>query len=64
MPDKEPTRAAKLAAQLKNRQAELVSTGVLPARAAKRVVKLQDRETPEQKQRRREALEKLRTFLE
>lgn len=64
MPDKEPTRAAKLAARLKNRQAELVSTGVLPARAAKRVVKLQDRETPEQKQRRREALEKLRTFLE
>lgn len=64
MPDKEPTRAAKLAAQLKNQQAELVSKGVLPAAAVKRVVKHPDKETPEQKQRRREALEKLRTFLE
>lgn len=64
MGGKEPTRAAKIAVQFKGLQGELIKKAVLPAEAAKRVVKHLDKETPEQKQCRRAALEKLRSFLE
>ena len=57
MQDKEPTRAQRMAAQLK-------AQGVLPPDIVRRTVKVSEKETPEQRERRRVALEKLRSFLD
>ena len=64
MQDNEPTRAQRMAAQLKADQARLVAAGVLPPDTVRRRVKESEKETPEQRERRRAALEKLRSFLD
>ena len=64
MQDKEPTRAQRMAAQLKADQARLIERGVLPPDIVRRTVKVSEKETPEQRERRRAALEKLRSFLD
>jgi hypothetical protein len=64
MQDSEPTRAQRMAAQLKADQARLVAAGVLPPDIVRRAVKASEKETPEQRERRRAALEKLRSFLD
>lgn len=64
MPDNEPTRAQRMAAHLKADRARLIEQGVLPPDIVRRTVKASERETPEQRERRRAALEKLRSFLD
>ena len=64
MQDSEPTRAQRMAAQLKADQARLIAEGVLPPSTVRRTVKASEKETPEQRERRRAALEKLRSFLD
>jgi len=64
MQDNEPTRAQRMAAQLKADQARLIAEGVLPPSTVRRMVKALEKETPEQRERRRAALEKLRSFLD
>ena len=64
MQDNEPTRAQRMAAHLKADQARLIEQGVLPADIVRRTVKASEKETPEQRERRRAALEKLRSFLD
>ncbi len=64
MQDSEPTRAQRMAAQLKADQARLIAEGVLPPSTVRRTVKALEKETPEQRERRRAALEKLRSFLD
>lgn len=64
MQDSEPTRAQRMAAQLKADQARLIEQGVLPADIVRRTVKASDKETPEQCEKRCAALEKLRSFLD
>lgn len=64
MQDNEPTRAQRMAAQLKADQARLIAEGVLPPSTVRRTVKASEKETPEQRERRRAALEKLRSFLD
>lgn len=64
MQDKEPTRAQRMAAQLKADQARLIERGVLPADVVRRAVKASEKETPEQCEKRCAALEKLRSFLD
>ena len=64
MQDNEPTRAQRMAAQLKADQARLIEQGVLPADIVRSPVKALEKETPEQRERRRAALEKLRSFLD
>lgn len=63
MQDSEPTRAQRMAAQLKADQARLIEQGVLPADVVRRTIKAPEKETPAQRERRRAALEKLRSFL-
>lgn len=62
--DNEPTRAQRMAAHLKADQARLIEQGVLPADVVRRTFKVSEKETPEQRERRRAALEKLRSFLD
>ena len=64
MQDNERTRAQRMAAHLKADQARLVAAGVLPPDIVRRTVKALEKETPEQRERRRAALEKLRSFLD
>ena len=64
MQDNEPTRAQRMAAHLKADQARLVAAGVLPPDTVRRRVKESEKETPAQRERRRAALEKLRSFLD
>ena len=64
MQDSEPTRAQRMAAQLKADQAWWVEQGVLPPDIVRSTVKVSEKETPEQRERRRAALEKLRSFLD
>lgn len=64
MQDNEPTRAQRMAAQLKADQARLIEQGVLPADIVRRTVKASEKETPEQCEKRCAALEKLRSFLD
>jgi len=64
MQDNEPTRAQRMAAHLKADQARLIEQGVLPADIVRRAAKAVEKETPEQRERRRAALEKLRSFLD
>lgn len=64
MQDSEPTRAQRMAAQLKAQQGQLIAQGVLPPDTVRRTVKASEKETPEQRERRRAALEKLRSFLD
>ncbi len=64
MQDSEPTRAHRMAAHLKADQARLIEQGVLPADVVRRTFKVSEKETPEQRERRRAALEKLRSFLD
>lgn len=64
MQDKEPTRAQRMAAQLKADQARLIERGVLPPDIVRRTVKVSEKQTPEQCAKRRAALEKLRAFLD
>ena len=64
MQDSEPTRAQRMAAQLKADQARLIEQGVLPADIVRRTVKASEKETPEQCEKRCAALEKLRSFLD
>ena len=64
MPDNEPTRAQRMAAQLKAQRGQLIAQGVLPPDTARRTVKASEKETPEQRERRLAALEKLRSFLD
>ena len=64
MQDNERTRAQRMAAQLKADQARLVAAGGLPPDIVRRAVKGSEKETPEQRERRRAALEKLRSFLD
>ena len=64
MQDNEPTRAQRMAAHLKADQARLIEQGVLPADIVRRTVKVSEKETSEQRERRRAALEKLRSFLD
>ena len=64
MQDNEPTRAQRMAARLKADQARLIEQGVLPADIVRRTVKASEKETPEQRERRCAALEKLRSFLD
>ena len=54
----------RMAAHLKADQARLVEQGVLPPDIVRRAVKGSEKETPEQRERRRAALEKLRSFLD
>lgn len=64
MQDNEPTRAQRMAAHLKADQARLIEQGVLPADIVRRTVKVSEKETSEQREQRRAALEKLRSFLD
>ena len=64
MQDNEPTRAQRMAAHLKVDQARLIERGVLPPDIVRRTVKASEKETPEQREQRRAALEKLRSFLD
>ncbi len=64
MHDNEPTRAQRMAAHLKADQARLIEQGVLPADIVRRTVKVSEKETSEQREQRRAALEKLRSFLD
>lgn len=64
MQDNEPTRAQRMAAHLKADQARLIAEGVLPPSTVRRTVKALEKETPEQRAKRRAALEKLRSFLD
>lgn len=64
MQDNEPTRAQRMAVHLKADQARLVEQGVLPPDIVRRAVKGSEKETPEQREQRRAALEKLRSFLD
>ncbi len=64
MQDNEPTRAQRMAAHLKADQAHLIEQGVLPPDIVRRTVKVSEKETSEQRERRRAALEKLRSFLD
>ena len=64
MQDNEPTRAQRMAAQLKVDQARLIERGVLPPDIVRRTVKASEKETPEQCEKRCAALEKLRSFLD
>ena len=64
MQDSEPTRAQRTAAHLKADQARLIEQGVQPADVLRRTVRASEKETPEQRERRRAALEKLRSFLD
>ena len=64
MQGNEPTRAQRMAAQLKADRARLVEQGVLPPDVVRHAVKASEKETPEQRERRRAALEKLRSFLD
>ena len=64
MRDNEPTRAQRMAAHLKADQARLIERGVLPADIVRRTVKVSEKETSEQREQRRAALEKLRSFLD
>ena len=64
MQDNELTRAQRMAAHLKADQARLIEQGVMPPDVVRRTVKASEKETPEQRERRRAALEKLRSFLD
>lgn len=64
MQDNEPTRAQRMAAHLKADQARLIEQGVLPPDIVRSPDKALEKETPEQRERRRAALEKLRAFWE
>lgn len=64
MHDNEPTRAQRMAAHLKADQARLIEQAVLPPDIVRRTVKASEKETPDQRERRRVALEKLRSFLD
>lgn len=64
MQDDKPTRAQLMAAQLKAQQRQLIARGVLPPDTVRRTVKASEKETPEQRAKRRAALEKLRSFLD
>ena len=64
MQDNEPTRAQRMAARLKADQARLIEQGVLPPDIVRRTVKASEKETPEQREQRRAALEKLWSFLD
>lgn len=64
MQDNEPTRAQRMAAHLKADQARLIEQGVLPSDIVRRTVKVSEKETSEQREQRRAALEKLRSFLD
>ena len=64
MQDNEPTRAQRMAARLKADQARLIEQGVLPADIVRSTVKVSEKETSEQREQRRAALEKLRSFLD
>lgn len=64
MQDNEPTRAQRMAARLKADRARLIEQGVLPPDIARRMVKASEKETQDQRAKRRAALEKLRSFLD
>ncbi|AMO37080.1 hypothetical protein [Thauera humireducens] len=60
----ERTRAQLMAEHLKADQARLIEKGVLPPNIVRQTVKSADKETPEQREQRRAAIEKLRSFLD
>lgn len=60
----EPTRAQLMAAHLKADQDRLIEKGVLPPNIVRQTAKAADKETPEQREQRRAAIEKLRSFLD
>lgn len=63
MNDNQPSRAAKIAKEIGQKMQTLAEQGMvaptLPIKAAS-----QDKDTPEMRKKRREALDKLRTFLD
>ena len=64
MDDESTTRAQRLAKQLVEKRSELVAMKVLPPDMAQGQHTASDTETTEQRERRRAALAKLRTFVE
>jgi len=58
-----PSRAEKLVKELNQRATELAAMGAIPV-LEKSLSRNKDVETPEMRKKRREALEKLRTFLD
>lgn len=64
MVDDKPTRAQRMAAQLKADQPRLIAQGVLNPDIVRHTLRASEKETPERRQKRRAALKKLRTFLD
>lgn len=64
MDESRPSRAQRMAQQLETDKGRLIAQGVLPVETAHKQVKAADKETPEQRAKRRAAVAKLRSFFD